>query len=67
VRRIALLIGVNVGSLVTPWASLATLLWHERLRALDVEISWGRYAILGLVAAPITVTLATLGLSLTQG
>lgn len=67
VRLIALLIGVNVGSLITPWASLATLLWHERLKALDVEISWGRYALLGLIAAPITVALATLGLALVQG
>ena len=60
VRLAALLIGVNVGSLITPWASLATLLWHVRLRALDVEISWRRY---GLRAAPVTVTLATLGLA----
>ena len=66
VRLIALLIGVNVGSLITPWASLATLLWHERLKALDVEISWGRYALLGVIAAPITVALATLGLALVQ-
>ena len=64
VRLAALLIGVNVGSLITPWASLATLLWHERLKALDVEISWGRFALLGLVVAPVTVTLATLGLAL---
>ncbi len=67
VRLVALLIGVNVGSLVTPWASLATLLWHERLRALDVQISWGRYALLGLIAAPITVALATLGFALLRG
>ena len=67
VRLVALLIGVNVGSLVTPWASLATLLWHERLKALDVEISWGRYALLGVIAAPITVALATLGLAFAQG
>ena len=33
VRLAALLIGVGAGPLVTPWASLATLLWHERLRA----------------------------------
>jgi len=63
-RIAALLIGVNVGSLITPWASLATLLWHERLKAMDVEISWGRFALLGLVVAPLTVTLATLGLAL---
>ena len=67
VRLVALLIGVNVGSLITPWASLATLLWHERLKALDVEISWGRYALLGLIAAPVTVALATLGLAFVQG
>lgn len=66
-RLVALLIGVNVGSLITPWASLATLLWHERLTALDVQISWGRYAMLGLIAAPITVALATLGLALPRG
>ncbi|MCU1524397.1 MAG: arsenic transporter [Microbacteriaceae bacterium] len=64
VRLAALLIGVNAGPLITPWASLATLLWHERLRALDVEISWGRYAMLGLIAAPLTVVAATMGLAL---
>ncbi|NQX12893.1 arsenic transporter [Microbacteriaceae bacterium VKM Ac-2855] len=63
-RFVALLIGVNAGPLITPWASLATLLWHQRLRALDVEISWRRYALLGLVAAPVTVLAATLALSL---
>ncbi len=67
VRLVALLIGVNVGPLITPWASLATLLWHERLKALDVEISWGKYMLLGLIAAPVTVVLATLGLALAHG
>ena len=62
-RLVALLIGVNVGPLITPWASLATLLWHERLTALNVQISWTRYSLLGLIAAPITVALATLALS----
>ena len=67
VRLVALLIGVNVGPLITPWASLATLLWHERLAALGVHISWTRYSLLGLVAAPITVAAATLGLALVRG
>ena len=41
------------------------LLWHDRLKALDVELSWRRYMLLGLVAAPLTVVLATLALTLT--
>ena len=66
VRLAALLIGVNAGSLVTPWASLATLLWHARLRALDVELRWSRYLLLGLAVAPVTVAAATIGLALTH-
>ena len=62
VRVAAVLIGVNAGCLVTPWASLATLLWHNRLTALGVELSWRKYMLLGLVVAPLTVGLATLAL-----
>jgi len=62
-RIAALLIGVNAGPLITPWASLATLLWHARLNSMGVEISWRRYALLGLVAAPLTVVLATVALA----
>lgn len=66
VRLAALLIGVNAGPLITPWASLATLLWHSRLRALEVDVRWSRYIVLGLIAAPLTVVLATLGLAFTH-
>ena len=59
-RLVALLIGVNTGPLVTPWASLATLLWHQRLSAMGVEISWRRYLLLGVIVAPVVVTAATL-------
>jgi arsenical pump membrane protein len=63
-RLAALLIGVNAGPLITPWASLATLLWHERLAALDVTFPWKRYMLLGLIAAPLTVAGATMALYL---
>jgi Na+/H+ antiporter NhaD/arsenite permease-like protein len=61
-RLLALLVAVNAGPLVTPWASLATLLWHGRLTAQDVHVSWWRFAGLGLIAAPLTVGLSTLAL-----
>jgi Na+/H+ antiporter NhaD/arsenite permease-like protein len=64
VRLIALLIGVNAGAIITPWASLATLLWHQRLAAFDVSISWPRFMLLGAVVAPITVVGATMALAL---
>ncbi|MGY2745349.1 arsenical pump membrane protein [Arthrobacter sp. UYCu723] len=66
-RLAALLIGVNLGPLVTPWASLATLLWHERLRTLNVEIRWGGFALAGLAAVVLTVPLAVLALWLVTG
>jgi arsenical pump membrane protein len=61
-----LLISVNAGSLITPWASLATLLWHQRLQALDVDISWTKYVLLGLVVVPVTVIPAVALLYLTH-
>jgi len=63
-RLAALLVGVNAGPLITPWASLATLLWHQRLHAVGVEVPWRRYVLLGLVAAPLTVFVAVVPLAL---
>ena len=59
----ALLIGVNAGPLITPWASLATLLWHQRLVADGVHIAWSRFALLGAVAAPLTIAAAVMPLA----
>ena len=64
VRLAALLIGVNAGPLITPWASLATLLWLQRLHALGVDVPWRRYILLGLVGAPIIVGLSVIPLAL---
>ena len=61
-RLAALLIGVNLGPLVSPWASLATLLWHERLRVLNVPVRWGGFALAGIVAVLLTLPLAVLAL-----
>ncbi|WP_092506698.1 SLC13 family permease [Agrococcus jejuensis] len=66
-RMAALLVGVNAGALVTPWASLAILLWHDRLVAMGVRLSWGRYMLLSVVVAPVTVVLAVVALWLAHG
>ncbi len=63
-RYAALLVGVNAGCLITPWASLATLLWHARLSAEGVHLSWGRYMALGCIVAPLTVVAGVLALQL---
>lgn len=63
-RMAALLIGVNAGPLVTPWASLATLLWHDRLVRMNVVISWKGYALAGLIVAPLTVITAVAALAI---
>ncbi|RFA17252.1 arsenic transporter [Subtercola boreus] len=67
VRLIALLIGVNLGPLITPWASLATLLWHQKVVSQGVTIRWGRFMLAGLVAVVVTVPLAVLALWLSAG
>ena len=55
---IALLIGVNAGPIITPWASLATLLWHDQLRRAGVRIKWSTFIILGCILAPVAVLLS---------
>ncbi|MCE6998158.1 arsenic transporter [Saccharothrix sp. S26] len=42
-QLLALLIGTNVGPIVTPWASLATLLWYERCVASGVKVPMARF------------------------
>nr|WP_307329800.1 SLC13 family permease [Microbacterium sp. SORGH_AS_1204] len=61
-RLAALLVGVNAGPIVTPWASLATLLWHDRLVAAGVEVKWSRFIVLGAVIAPLILLLGVLPL-----
>jgi Na+/H+ antiporter NhaD and related arsenite permeases len=55
-QLIGLLIGTNVGPLVVPWASLATLLWAQRCRAAGLRIDWRRYVLTSLVAVLLTLT-----------
>lgn len=64
-RLMAILIGANAGPLVTPWGSLATLLWLQRCRAAGVTWRWWRLSAAGLACAAAAVTAATMALALT--
>jgi Na+/H+ antiporter NhaD/arsenite permease-like protein len=63
-QLLALLIGTNAGPVVTPWASLATLLWYERCLAYGIRVPVARLMGTGAVLAAATV-LASGGLALT--
>ncbi|MEU1366079.1 SLC13 family permease [Streptomyces sp. NPDC005803] len=63
-QLLALLIGVNAGSVVTPWGSLATLLWFERCRWQGTRIAVGRFVLTGLVLSVTAVSAATCALAL---
>ncbi|MCC4907326.1 SLC13 family permease [Microbacterium sp. cx-59] len=62
-RLAALLVGVNAGPLITPWASLATLLWYQRLSADGIEVPWRRFILWGALATPFVVLLAVVPLA----
>ncbi|MFI1194716.1 SLC13 family permease [Micromonospora sp. NPDC020750] len=65
-RLLALLVGTNVGPLVAPWASLATLLWYERCRAAGLAVPLGQFVAAGAVLT-VTATLAAVGALLLTG
>lgn len=52
-RTFVLLLGVNFGSIILPWGSLATLLWAQSCRANDVKIPWRKVILLSGILAPL--------------
>ncbi|MEU2031910.1 SLC13 family permease [Nocardia amamiensis] len=64
-QLLALLIGANIGPLVTPWASLATLLCLEFCRTHDVRVPMVRFVLTGLALAAVATTGAVAALLVT--
>jgi arsenical pump membrane protein len=65
-QLLGLLIGSNIGSLVAPWASLATLIWFERVRSTGLVVPLRRFAITGALTATLTLCAATATLIATR-
>ncbi|MBM7775574.1 arsenical pump membrane protein [Actinokineospora baliensis] len=61
-QLLALLVGTNVGPIVTPWASLATLLWYERCVSAGVRVPMRRFVwtSAGLAVTALAATVAAL-------
>ena len=64
-QLLALLIGTNVGPVVTPWASLATLLWYERCHKHGVEIPLRKLMLTGAGLAVMGLAATVPALALT--
>ncbi|MFI6598570.1 SLC13 family permease [Nonomuraea sp. NPDC050536] len=56
---LAVLVGTNVGPVITPWASLATLLWFESCRRNDVKVPMRRFLLTGAGLALIALLTTT--------
>lgn len=65
-QLLALLIGTNVGPIVTPWASLATLLCLESCRAHGLRVPMRRFVLTGLGLAVVALAASVFALLLTR-
>lgn len=54
----ALLLGVDAGTLLTPWGSLATLLWAAALRRAGLVVPWRRFVLRSAVLVPLVLLCA---------
>ena len=64
-QLLALLIGTNVGPIVTPWASLATLLCLESCRDHGLRVPLRKFVLTGLGLATVALTVSVGALLLT--
>ena len=64
VSYISIIIGSDIGALLSPMGTLATLLWMFVLRRNGIQISWSRYFKVALMVIPITLLVTLIALNL---
>ena len=65
-QLLGLLVGVNLGPLVAPWAALATLIWFDTVRREGVGVPLGRFLGTSALTAAVTLAAALEALVLTR-
>jgi arsenical pump membrane protein len=60
VAYLANIIGSNVGALITPMGTLATLIWMFILRKNGIAVSWGEYLKITILVIPIGLIISLL-------
>jgi len=61
---LANILGSDIGSLIAPFGTLASLLWFHQLRRSRIPIAWGAYFRVTIWVVPITLAISLIGLYL---
>ncbi|CAM4028351.1 ArsB/NhaD family transporter [Cohnella lubricantis] len=61
---LANILGSDIGSLIAPFGTLASLLWFHQLRRYRIPFSWGAYLRVTIWVVPITLAASLIGLYL---
>jgi len=64
VAYISMIIGSDIGALLTPLGTLATLLWMFVLKKNGVAITWSAYFRVALMVIPITLVVTLIALNI---
>ncbi|MDD9269985.1 arsenic transporter [Paenibacillus sp. GCM10023248] len=62
ISYLANVIGADIGSLILPMGTLASLLWMHTLRQHNVPMHWGKYLQVTIVVVPLSLFVSLLGL-----
>lgn len=64
VAYLANVIGADIGALILPMGTLATLLWLHTLKTYNIPMNWGKYLKVTFLVIPVSLIMSLLALYL---